>query len=142
MVHSIGTAARKPFENHLPMGFAVISAPMRTRHFQTFAQRHLAWLLWLVLLLPVAQLAALSHLVSHGASSQTEPRDGHQAIGQGHCDVCLGAQALVGGAPLVAAAALLLAFGLTQATVLRPCVRLLPARLIAYNSRAPPIFQH
>ncbi|MEJ8855669.1 hypothetical protein WKW79_13890 [Variovorax robiniae] len=60
--------------------------------------RHLAWLLWLVLLLPVAQVAATSHLLSH-ASDAVALADDHKAANHAlHCDLCVTAGAIAGGA--------------------------------------------
>jgi hypothetical protein len=103
-----------------------------------FSRRHLVWLLWLVLLLPMAQTAATWHVLSHVNSDQREDTDGQKAIHQGHCDLCLSAAALIGGAPVVSLPPL-------------PAVKLMheiaPADLHgiglaaaprAYDSRAPP----
>jgi hypothetical protein len=62
--------------------------------------RRFAWLLWLGLLLPVAQLAAACHVLSHTADIVSGQADGKQVPHAGHCDLCLAAAAIAGGAPL------------------------------------------
>ena len=103
-----------------------------------FMQRHMAWLLWLALLLPLAQTAASWHILSHANSEPANALDDQQAVHQAHCELCLSAAALLSGAPLVATADLPHAPALAQQvaadwrTVLwKPAAR-------AYDSRAPP----
>ena len=78
-------------------GFAMATLPARIP-----PQRRFAWLLWIMLLLPLAQGAANWHAVSHaaqelGAATQDESRD--PLLPQtGHCDLCLTAAAIHGGA--------------------------------------------
>ncbi len=62
-------------------------------------QRHLAWLLWLALLLPLAQTAAAWHAVQHQASDATRPVDGKSALHLTYCDLCLAGAAINAGAP-------------------------------------------
>lgn len=106
--------------------------------------RRFAWLLWLVLLLPLAQTAANWHLLSHatselsGESGESGGADGKPAIDPAHCDLCLMAAALIGAAPPVPSAVL----APSTATHTPPVsgfasVWLAPA-LPAYQSRAPP----
>lgn len=73
------------------------------RRFRATTPRHLAWLLWLALLLPLAQTAASSHVYSHTASDQTSSRaavdaHGKHASGILHCDLSLAGTLLHGGA--------------------------------------------
>lgn len=63
-----------------------------------FSHRRLAWLLALVLLLPLAQTVASWHLLSHVSIEQSRAPDGHHALHIDHCDLCLTAVALTGGA--------------------------------------------
>src|SRR6185369_5026454 len=65
--------------------------------FRSPPGRHFAWLLWLALLLPVAQAAAACHALSHAATASDE-RDNKQLLHEGHCDLCLIGAALGGGA--------------------------------------------
>lgn len=56
------------------------------------------WLFWLALLLPMAQSGALWHGFSHAvvdAGSQNRDPSGLHAA---HCDLCLSAAAVIGGA--------------------------------------------
>ena len=107
-----------------------------------FSHRRLGWLLWLVLLLPMAQTAATWHVLSHLHSDQADKNDGKQAIHQDHCDLCLSAAALIGGAPLVSAPQLPPARALhkTPLDALRGILLTAPTR--AYDSRAPPFPLH
>ncbi len=107
-----------------------------------FSHRHLVWLLWLVLLLPLAQTAATWHVLSHLNSDPVVEGDGQKAIHQGHCDLCLSAAALIGGAPLASSPRLPQADEFQEAAVadLRDIFLLAPSR--AYDSRAPPFILH
>lgn len=72
---------------------------MRLLRSNSLAQRRVSWLLALVLLLPLAQMAASWHLLSHAAEEQTSASSDHgDAIHEGHCELCLTAAAVVGGA--------------------------------------------
>ncbi|MCX7249435.1 MAG: hypothetical protein NTX31_17510 [Burkholderiales bacterium] len=111
---------------------------MQLAQSKPFMQRHKAWLLWLVLLLPLAQAAASWHVLSHANSGQLSEPDDQQTLHQANCELCLSAAALLSGAPLVATADLPHAPALAQQvaadwrTVLwKPAAR-------AYDSRAPP----
>jgi hypothetical protein len=117
---------------------------LRSLRFRTRPPRHLAWLLWLVLLLPIAQAATTWHTVSHTAQALTEGSSesgdfhGKRAPDLGHCALCLAAAAIHGGAlpstPIV--------FALSSAPHEAPAVARasvwpgLPPRI--YESRAPP----
>ena len=57
----------------------------------------LRWLLWLALLLPLAQLAAVRHSLSH-AASDVGAASTQKAVHASHCDLCLAGSAVVGGA--------------------------------------------
>jgi hypothetical protein len=111
---------------------------MHTTRLNTFTHRHLVWLLWLVLLLPIAQTAATWHVLSHLHSAQAEEDNRRQATPLDHCDLCLSAAALIGGAPLVSSTHLPEASALHEAPLVqrRGIVLTAPAR--AYESRAPP----
>ena len=114
---------------------------MQSRPLHSFTRRHLAWLLWLVLLLPLAQTAASWHVLSHAASGQAGD-DGTKAIGQERCDLCLNAAVVLGGVPQVTTCSLALACNTHPSTLFVPPGRILPASARAYNSRAPPLFLH
>lgn len=115
---------------------------MHTTRLNTFSHRRLGWLLWLVLLLPMAQTAATWHVLSHLHSEQADEDAGKQAIHQDRCDLCLSAAALIGGVPLLSAPHLPTASGLSEAPLdaLRGILLTAPTR--AYDSRAPPFLLH
>ena len=67
----------------------------------TFAsRRHLAWLLWLAMLLPLAQAAANWHALSHAAASATggETDSDSKALHASSCALCLSAAVVSSGA--------------------------------------------
>lgn len=107
--------------------------PLATRRFR-------AWWLWLALLLPVAQGAAVCHAVSHSradldAAAADDPRVAHLQA----CDLCLtlagvGGAAPSGEAPRVQPACV--RHGLPRGHVRTGVVCELG---LAYRSRAPPI---
>lgn len=112
---------------------------MATTRLCAFSHRHIVWLLWLVLLLPMGQTAATWHVLSHTDSGQTDSDDGKQGVHQDHCDLCFSAATLIGGAPLVASSGSSLAEGRVEAPLLELHGILPTAPTLAYNSRAPPI---
>jgi hypothetical protein len=65
---------------------------------RTLRRRGLSWLLWLVLLLPVMQVAATGHALSHASLEAGGTGDGKQVPHLPYCDLCLGAAAMSGGA--------------------------------------------
>ena len=115
---------------------------MHTTRLNTFTHRHLAWLLWLVLLLPIAQTAATWHVLSHLPSNQADQNDGKPAIHQDRCDLCLSAATLIGGAPLVSSVQLPQARAFHEAPLVELRGILLTAATRAYDSRAPPFPLH
>lgn len=103
-----------------------------------FSNRRLAWLLVLVLLLPLAHTVASWHLLSHINAEQAKPSDGNHAIYADHCDLCLTAAELTAGALPVDSVALALVSELAQAPESRPSqVRFVRLQRL-YESRAPP----
>ena len=109
----------------------------RPRH--RIPQRRFAWLLWLGLLLPVAQAAATGHAFTHLRDAQSGEVDGKHALHAAHCDLCLMAAAIAGGAPPVEPQAFshpAVGHEVPQAEFAD--VWLAPAAR-AYRSRAPPL---
>lgn len=111
---------------------------MHARHSPPIQRRRFAWLVWLGLLLPVAQVAAAGHALSHTRPESPREGEGKQAPNQAHCETCLVAAAIGGGAPL----------GKPQ-TLTSPALRhqvphavfadvWLALPVPAYRSRAPP----
>ena len=120
----------------------MVSFNMVPTRFRTVSQRRFTWLLWLAMLLPVAQLAASWHVLSHVGSEAGGEAAGKQAAHPTHCDLCLTAAAIAGGALVASLPALL-----------HPAVRHLAPSIAfvgvwlaspvrAYRSRAPPVASH
>lgn len=103
-----------------------------------FTQRLLGCLLWLALLLPLAQVAASWHEVSHLAQDGAAGGQERSALHLGHCELCLNAAAVHAAGPL---AQPLVWRGPAQHHALPPAPRRVPmatALALAYRSRAPP----
>ena len=111
---------------------------MRLKRLDSFLHRRMAWLLMLVLLLPLAQTAASWHLLSHVRAEQSAPPDGNYALHQSRCDLCLTAAALTGGAlPVQSIVSALIVLPAEAPGVQSSAVWF--ARLLRpYESRAPP----
>jgi hypothetical protein len=94
--------------------------------------------MWFALLLPIAQLTASWHVLSHAATAISDAADEKSAPHQTHCDLCVTAAAVSGGALIGQPPSIL--FAALHAD-------LPPAALVAvwaatpiraYRSRAPP----
>lgn len=112
---------------------------MTARHPLSARRLGLHWLLWLALVLPLAQTAATWHALSHtratiAAGDEDQPAS-HAAA---QCDLCLAASAVAGGALAAAPHAL----PVSSAMEARPLLAARPERhspvALAYQSRAPP----
>ena len=111
------------------------------RPFQS-RQHRLAWLLWLALLLPMAQAVASWHGYSHGRAVADEPERDQPASHAVHCDLCLSAAGVANAAPTGQRAGVPhLALGHALAPHAVAGVWLATLAL-AYLSRAPPPFVH
>jgi len=102
-------------------------------------RRHLAWLLWLALLLPLAQGVAAAHALSH-ADFRGE-QDG-KVLHVSHCDLCVVAAAVTGGALPSQPPAVFAEPAGHAAPPAPPAGVLCCAPLRAYRSRAPPFASH
>ena len=92
-----------------------------------------------MLVLPLAQAAATWHAFSHAETEAASRADGKQAPSLAHCDICLSAAALAGGALVGSDAALPVARA-RQALPHEAVASVWQARPTpAYQSRAPPI---
>ena len=80
------------------MGSCYISSTMDSAALRAFLRNRSAWLLALVLLLPLAQIFAALHVISHAQAEEVAPADGSYAVHQKVCNVCLTAAAITGGA--------------------------------------------
>lgn len=98
----------------------------------------LPWLMWLALLLPLAQSAAAWHEVSHAAEAAGALDAGKKTLHNAACGLCL-ASAAVHGAGLASEPPALLHLALAQSQPLMPAPRRQPAPpVLGYSSRAPP----
>jgi len=70
---------------------------MRVRFFNRFTHSRLAWLLGMLLLMPLAQTAANWHLVSHIPAQVSAPADETAAALVDYCGLCDVALATTGG---------------------------------------------
>jgi hypothetical protein len=114
---------------------------MRYTGFMTRAQSRLAWLLALALLLPLTQSIASSHLLSHVQAQAASDAHGKPVLHVDHCDLCLTAGVLLGGAlpaQSLASAPALLPF---EAPAMRASSVWQAAAPRLYQSRAPPSFR-
>ena len=73
---------------------------MHAHRSRAVPRRHFIWLLWLALLLPTAQAAASWHALSHAMPDPGGVRDAKHAPPLHHCDLCLAASSISGGAPV------------------------------------------
>ncbi|MEO5671022.1 MAG: hypothetical protein ABIR26_10065 [Ramlibacter sp.] len=99
-----------------------------------------AWVLWLALVVPLAQLAVNWHAQSHWNADRIGQIDSKHALGGDPCDLCVAAGALTGGgaagtALVVAHAPQVRAAPQTDSRVASPA-----PLVLAYESRAPPTF--
>ena len=109
----------------------------------TAARDRLVWLLWLALLLPVAQVTVNLHSVSHIEPDTSNSADDQRTLPFTHCGLCLTAAAISGGALATEAPAmpplLVARHELPQAAF--DAVHL-AFSATAYLSRAPPDAPH
>jgi hypothetical protein len=101
-------------------------------------RRRFAWLLWLGLLLPVAQAAAMCHAVSHLRGAISGEADDKGAPHASHCDLCLTAASLAGGALIGTPSVFSPPRLRHQAPLASLASGWLAPPIRAYRSRAPP----
>jgi hypothetical protein len=101
-------------------------------------QRALAWLL--LALLPLAQAVAAGHAVSHLAGGGPGSPDDRQALHAAHCELCITAATVAGGAPPAALPQLPLLQTAHAAPAIGVSDAWSPAPATVYDSRAPPAF--
>jgi|SRR4051794_23434718 hypothetical protein len=100
----------------------------------------LAWLVWLALLLPIAQYASALHGLSHAvAQSQGEDK---QAAHFAHCDLCATAAEVAAGALPGLAPTLLPPLAQYAAPVFADRRAHHARTALPYRSRAPPFAPH
>ncbi len=112
---------------------------MPLARIRRFATRRFAWLLWLGLLLPVAQLAAAAHALSHARPASTSDESHPQAPHLVHCDLCLTAAAIGGAAPAAAVATFVAPTWPSSLPAGFVAAPRSVATVLAYRSRAPPV---
>jgi hypothetical protein len=103
-----------------------------------FAAPSLAWVLWLALLLPLAQTAANWHAQSHWDTERTSSTK--DTLAAAHCGTCLSAAAVTGGGAASAPLVIAHATPRQSAAPLLAAPRWTAAPARAYQSRAPPVF--
>ena len=116
---------------------------MPALRLRSLLQRRFAWLLWLALLLPIAQVVATTHVLAHAAQDASDAAEGKLALHPAaHCDLCATAAAVSGGAPLAEAPTLLhpAAHHAAPRTAFADSGIASPRH--AYRSRAPPLVLH
>ena len=104
------------------------------------ARRHLGWLLWFALLLPVAQWASVAHAFTHAATdagSRSAPEPGTHLQ---HCPVCPVAAAVAAGG--LASSPAGFAAPVVDATDVawRPALAIVPSTPRRPANRGPPAF--
>ena len=112
---------------------------MRARFFNGISNSHFAWLLGILLLMPLAQTAAAWHQISHTQSQASEKLDPQSPTTVAdYCDLCQIAAATGGGLLPTQT----VAFGATAAHCAVPCFtcQSVAAKPLwqPYASRAPP----
>jgi hypothetical protein len=119
-----------------------MSGPMmNASRFRRTAQRCRTWLLCVALLVPIAQAAAAWHTAVVSGSGHVTAGD-TPSFHHSHCDVCLAAAALSGGALPAAAPVPPRLWGRHEAPGVVACVSRSAPPTWAYRSRAPPPAQH
>lgn len=115
---------------------------MSVARLRFLSRTGLAWLVWLALLLPVAQAAAACHVYSHTVGTTPARDDGSAAVHGSHCDLCLVAAAAGGPALLGEPPAFVAQPAGTDLQVPAEVTPLPKPRTFAYRSRAPPSPTH
>jgi hypothetical protein len=101
-------------------------------------RRCLAWLVWLGMLLPFAQVGAVVHTFAHARADASRHGDDRQAPRAPQCDLCLLGAAVGSGAPLAQGGPpIALALGHAVPQAARPELWV-AAPTHPYRSRAPP----
>ena len=96
--------------------------------------RRLLWAFLLALILPIAQVAAAAHEVSHIRTAVSDK----SGVPAPHCDVCAVAAAVTGGGAASTAPVALHAPAVEHRAAWQPQAPLAPAHVAHFLSRAPP----
>lgn len=108
---------------------------------RSISRPRLAWLVWFALLFPVAQAAAAVHGISHVARDASRTPDGGFAH-QAHCDLCLTAASINGGAPLAEVVAPVVPMIRHELPKMAAATEWSVPSAHPYRSRAPPFASH
>jgi hypothetical protein len=111
---------------------------LTSSRISTLARTRLWWVLWLALLLPLAQAAANWHAQSHWDTERTSQSNGKHALAGDRCDLCLTAAGLTGGTATSTPFALPERPPRQAVPVFRQAGALFAHLSLAYRSRAPP----
>ena len=111
---------------------------MARQHFRPLIAPRLAWVLWLAMLLPLAQLAGNWHAQSHWDTERSSAPRNKDALAGAHCGVCLTFAAVTGGGAASTPLAIEHAPARQPAAQLPDGPRWSAPLLRAYESRAPP----
>ena len=95
-------------------------------------------MLWLALLVPLAQFAANWHTQSHWGEERSSLAGGKHALAGEQCDLCLTAAAVTGGSATSSAASALPGAARHATPPMRPGAALPQRVSLGYESRAPP----
>jgi hypothetical protein len=112
---------------------------MHALRSRILGRRHVAWLLWLALLLPLAQASAAWHALSHTRAELAGDAQDGKALHASHCDLCLTAAAVTGGALPVHAPAVPIDATSQAAPIAAPGGVASTAPAHDYLTRAPPL---
>lgn len=111
---------------------------MTFRPARSLTHPRFAWLLWLALLVPLAQFAANWHAQSHWDTERISSQNGKHGLAGDRCDLCLTAAALAAGGAAAEPPAMAHPVGRGVAPVAIADRVRSGARALAYESRAPP----
>ena len=111
---------------------------MRALQRHRCPQRRFQWVLWLVLLMPLAQVDAAWHEASHVRVGEGGDIDGKQALHLTQCDLCLTATVVAGGGLISEPPAPQPTFARHTAPLTRADGAWASTLALAYSSRAPP----
>jgi len=111
---------------------------MRVPLFNMLSKGRLAWLLGLLLLMPLAQTAASWHLISHVHAQLSEKLDDSSVNLADYCDLCQTAAVTLGGALTARSVAHVATPAPLEAPQFPSRSAVLPQSWQPYASRAPP----
>jgi hypothetical protein len=106
------------------------------RRVRRLAAPRLAWVLWLAMLLPLAQVAANWHAQSHWDTERSSSTK--DMLANAHCGVCLSAAAVTGGGAASTPLAIAHPSSRQPAAQFAEAPHGAAPLLRAYESRAPP----